>query len=153
VDKGQTRSVDPTRIYVIGYSLGAGGAEGAAGVTSINQQVPFFGMIAPGYVGSTSYTYMASQRTAYYFFHCRNDPTAQVSFSVNYVNNLNANHPLIPVQFYEFEDFTGAVAGANQHDKVIKAVVNQTTGIDYPMSNGDTWTSTNIIACALQFSR
>jgi predicted peptidase len=144
--------IDFTRVYVVGYSLGGGGALGVLGTPSMLPQVAWVGVEAPGYTGATNYQQIADANIGVTVYATVNDPLANISIADNWVRTLNTYNPLSPVQYLRFNDLPNTLGGATQHDRIWPVVNNLTPGTSYGLTNGDTWVQTTMLKRALSFT-
>jgi hypothetical protein len=142
--------VDFSRVYFFGYSLGCGGAWALMGNNNANNYALISGA-SSGYAGSTDYVGIAGRKTPGLFFHGRNDPTAPVHFSRDFVGGINAQNPKAAVQYFQIEDLASGTG--TQHDKIIQMLMSTTEGTAISLSNGDTWTKVNIFRLMLNYKK
>jgi predicted peptidase len=132
--------IDPSMIYVLGYSLGAGDVISTCLDPFINNALAAAFAIAAGYHFNdldSELKWIADSNLPIHCYHAANDGIAQVSITENFVRRLNLQHPAHPVQFLKF---SGATSGTSGHNNILPTLISKTVPGPQALSNGDTWT-------------
>lgn len=144
--------VDTNRIIYVGYSLGSGGGMYYSHEVYGLPKISAFFLLASGYNASPNYPLTAASGAPIFVYHSNVDPTAPVSISNAYVNGINAQNPLVPVNYYRFNDLTGSPT--NDHDRIRFLMEDTTRSLSFSMTNGDTWAYSELIyETGLRYSR
>lgn len=132
---------DTNRIILTGYSLGGFGVNIAIANQYCRDNIAGFFAVAPGgYLSGFPYAAVAASGVWYETFHNIGDKLAPISVSDNLVAGLNAQRPVVPVQ-YERLNYQAPIFNSNSHD-YNNAYYDTTAGNDsWNLTNGNTWTN------------
>jgi predicted peptidase len=130
--------VDLTRIYVVGYSFGAGLTVSVAKLAYVLDNVAAMFAIAPGYNNSPDYVAIANGGMPMYIYTTVTDQfTAILGIADTFVTSLNAQAPPWPVQYLRF---AGTTTGTLNHDDIVITITKESpAGEAYSLSNGTQW--------------
>lgn len=124
--------VDLNRIFLVGYSLGGGGACSIAKDPYLNPRISSMFAIAPGYVAAPDYQYISDSGLPIYQYHSAADTVTVNGSSVSdgFISQMNLKRPVWPVQYFRFTILT---------HNTITFLTTQITGQVHPMVNGDNY--------------
>lgn len=129
--------VDINRIHLVGYSLGGGGVISWSHQPGLISEWASITAIAPGYNAQTNYPVPGDSGCPIRVYATVPDELADISIADGYVNNLNAQKPVWPVQF---KRFSGVTPGTQDHDDILPTVVQTNpTGASFELSSGGLW--------------
>lgn len=135
--------VDTNRIIYVGYSLGAGGGMYYSHESYGLDRISAFFLIASGYNAVPNYPVTAASGAPIFVYHSNVDPTAPISISNGYINGINGQIPVCPVNFYRFNDLTGSPT--NDHDRIRFVMEDTTRALSFGLTNGDTWAYSELL--------
>lgn len=145
--------IDTNMIVLVGYSLGGGGVMTQSKDSTINTNISMLVNISGGYSSSPNYTFVCNSGIPFYHFASAVDPTAPVSLTDNFVNQLLVRNPVTPaIQYIRFSDLPGTPT--NDHDQILNVLMDTIPGDSYTLSNGNTWVnSETIFSIALKYKK
>lgn len=136
--------IDTNRIWVFGYSLGGIGAKHFAANVYLRSKVSYIFLLSSGPTRAYDYAGQAANGPQIDVLWNNLDQLSTatadgVGWVRPFVQNLNANSPVAPVQFWEMTGASTTYYGANFHD-TWQLIVYDSLGTFHPtLANGDTW--------------
>lgn len=131
-DSSHGMNIDWSRVYLCGYSLGAGGTMTALAFDNVNTVLAAAGGVSPGYFAGNGSDGLGYQRIArsgvpIYWCHAAGDTVASVSISDSMIRNIRQRRPLVDPIFHRWQ--TGS------HGVQFR-LFDLTEGDTYPQTNG-----------------
>jgi predicted peptidase len=124
--------IDPTMIYLTGYSLGMGGTIVACMNPLVNIQLAAAFGNSPGYGTSgtpgNDHQTIAESGLPIWWAHANNDTVALIGVSHTIYNKIMAAKPLCPVRFTEYTTGNHGIQGRMFDERI---------GTSYPLINGE----------------
>jgi predicted peptidase len=127
IDPANGMNIDKSRIYLCGFSLGAGGTITALNFTSTNRRLAAAAGIGPGYFGGSTHSVIAKSGVPMWLCHAANDTVAPVAVSDAWVRNVRNARPIYDVK-YERWDTSNHSGQFRLFDINVGAQYTQATG-------------------------
>jgi len=130
---------DVNRIILTGYSLGGFGVNIALADARCRDDIAGFFAVAPGgYLSGFPYAAVANSGVWYETFHNVGDRLAPISVSDNLVAGINAQRPVMPVQYARL-NYQPPIFNSNSHDYNNSYYDTTSNNDSWNMTNGNTW--------------
>lgn len=138
-------TTDTSLIVLVGYSLGGGGVFSMTRITGVKEYVKLVIPVAGGYNNTPDYPTISSWAINALVFATAGDQLAPISISDNWVNGIKAQNPQVVPNYIRLKDVS-ADNSPTDHDWMVQNIIEDTTsGDEYEMTNGDTWTKEETI--------
>lgn len=132
--------IDTNRIWVFGYSLGGIGAKHFAANAYLRSKVSYVFILSPGPDRAADFAGAAASGLPIDMMWNILDGTALASYgwASPFIQNMNANSPMSPTQYYELAQANTTWYGPKYHD-THKLLLDSTDTFHPLLTNGDTW--------------